>query len=210
MSYQNVATLDNVVDIATVHDTRILRLVAYYQTASEEHRAAGRSWYADQREVIRDIATAHKLPVTIVAAVVSSLSPQCPWERNIAGALRTIRAFESGESEPPRSATVYYSNAIKAWAILHGSISPESAFQNAPKTRAFWRNLSGDESHATVDIWMARAAGLGNTGTADDGRITARQYREVAQAIKDGAQRTGETVAAFQAIVWVTIRGSAD
>lgn len=191
-------------------DDVVSRLVSHYLRATEDQKFSGRTWYDAQREVIRDLSYTHDIPVTIVAAVVSALSPQTPWARNIAGAVRLIRAYQTGDAEPPRSVTVYYSNAIKAWSLLSGSISPESAFASAPKTRAFWRNLCGDESHATVDIWMARACGVSNTGTTSDGRMSQKLYRQLASALRAAAETVGEPVAQFQAIVWIVVRGTGE
>lgn len=185
----------------------VQNLLAAYHRATVEQKIAGRSWYADQREVVRMLAERHALDVSVVAAVVSALSPQTNWAQNIAGAARLIQAWADGASEPPRNSTLYYKNALKAWAILTGDVRPDAAFAKAPKTRAFWRNLSGDETAATVDTWMLRAAGVRDQYKNG---LTPAAYRPLADAIETAAAIVGEPTAQFQAIVWVVVRGSAE
>jgi hypothetical protein len=184
-------------------------LLAYYHAASETTKSEGRSWYADQREIVRELAQSYSLSLSVVAAVVSALSPMTKWEQNIAGAVRLIHAWRNDE-QIPDNATLFRSNATKAWAILSGDITPADAFKGGPKTRAFWRNLSGDESHATVDTWMIRAAGVHTEWTSTDGKVTQKEYRAIAHAIIAAASAVGETVAQFQAIVWLQIRDHHD
>ena len=201
------AAVLRVIDAVEPQSDPVQNLLAAYHAASPDQRAAGRSWYADQREIVRVLASKHDVPVSIVAAVVSALSPQTNWAQNIAGAARLLEAYSRGDSAPPRNATLYYKNAEKAWRLVSGELSPDDAFAKAPKTRAFWRNLSGDETAATVDTWMLRAAGVREQYKNG---LTPAAYRPLADAIAQAAAVVGEPVAQFQAIVWVVVRGSAD
>lgn len=187
------------------HDAAVESLLSWYQGATIEQQHSGRTWYDDQRTIVREIALAEGVSPVTVAAVVAALSPQCPWQRNIAGAIRLIRAFRNGEDAAPRDCTIYYRNAVKAWRILQGADAAE-VFVTSPKVLPFWRNLCGDENAVTIDTWMLRACGV------VEWRKGARPalVNALTEAVEEAALKCAETPADFQAIVWVTIRGSAE
>jgi hypothetical protein len=184
------------------HEQHVTFLLSWYNSAPEDVKDEGRRWYDNQRELIRELSRTHSLPVDTVAAVVAALSPMTRWPENIAGAIRMLRAFESGAAEPPRNCTLFYKNACKAWGILHGENAWE-LFTHSPKVRSFWRNLVGDEDAVTIDTWMARA--VGEDKLAAQG-LKPEPYNRIVAAVKDAAQQVAETPAEFQAIVWVQIR----
>lgn len=189
------------------HDTLLIaQLLEHYYASSETVKTEGRAWYVDQRESVRLIAQRFAIPVSTVAAVVSALSPQTRWSQNIAGAIRTIRAYVSGDVLPS-GVTLYTRNAHKAWSILSEEVLPENAFDGAPKTRNFWRNLSGDENAITVDTWMLKAMGCGD---CHQNGLKPRYYGKYADLIRRAAALVGETPASFQAIVWIQCRGSGE
>jgi hypothetical protein len=64
---------------------RIDSLLSWYRRAPEDVKSEGRHWYDSQREMIRELATAHNLAVPCVAAVVAALSPMTRWTENVAG-----------------------------------------------------------------------------------------------------------------------------
>jgi hypothetical protein len=186
----------------STHEQHTAYLLSWYSRAPEEVKIEGRQWYDTQREIIRELARAHNLPLDTVAACVAALSPMTRWTANVAGAIRLLRAWENGEPAPPRNATLFYKNARKAWRILGGA-NPWEEFLTSPKVLAFWANLTGDENEVTVDTWMLRCAGEENA--AKNG-CKAALYNRVTYAVRDAAQQVGETPAQFQAIVWVQIR----
>ncbi|MGE3270916.1 MAG: hypothetical protein AB7P40_19340 [Chloroflexota bacterium] len=103
--------------------------------------------------------------------------------------------------------SLYQKNAHKAWAILNGQRDAAEAFAKAPKTRNFWRNLSGDENAVTVDTHMLKACGADEIARKG---LTTGQYGTYADAITAAALVVGETPASFQAIVWIVVRGSGE
>lgn len=184
------------------HDEYVEALMTWYNRAPEDVKDEGRSWYTNQREVCRELADKYDLPLDKVAAVMAALSPMTRWTENVAGTIRMLRAFRNGEEVAPRNCTLFYKNAVKAWAILHGGNLFE-LLEKSPKVFAFWRNLCGDEQCVTIDTWMARAVGEDKRATNG---IKSALYNRIAEAVKDAAWSTGETPAQFQATVWVAIR----
>jgi hypothetical protein len=67
--------------------------------------------------------------------------------------------------------------------------------RNAPKSRAFVRNLLGDEAPVTVDTWAARIAGVPYPRTA-------RQYEAIARAYVEAAAYLDTSPALVQARTW--------
>lgn len=186
----------------------IARLLAMYNRATEAEKDAGRNWYSDAREVVRELSRSNSVPFGTVAGVISALSPQTRWSANVAGAIRVLNAFRNGEYEAPRNATLYYRNAAKAWSLLDGSLRVDQAFAPHSKTEAFWHNLLGGESWVTIDVWMARVM----EGKAFNRKRTIHpnMYVKYALAVQTAAAMVGETPAQFQAIVWITARGSGE
>lgn len=102
----------------------------------------------------------------------------------------------------------------QAWRIANGE-APLSVLRG-PKVRAFYANITGDADAVTVDVWAVRAArgdqacvpdGRGRLRYADDGTVSAREYREYADVYRRAARRLGVTPRECQAAVWVAVRG---
>jgi hypothetical protein len=95
---------------------------------------------------------------------------------------------------------VFSSSLAKAQRIYRGE-RPSSVL-SGPKVRAFYRALLGDTTAAVVDVWVARAAGW-------VGELKPRAYALVASALVAAARAVRVSVARFQAVVWVAVRGRA-
>ena len=184
------------------HDEHVAALAHWYGRADENVKAEGRAWYDASREIVRELAAPHHLPHDMVAASLAALSPMTRWTANVAGTIRLLHAYEHHLSRAPRNCTLFYKNAAKAWAILHGG-NPWDLFDRSPKVFAFWRNLCGDEQAVTVDTWMLRAVG---EDVAASGGAKPAMVNRVSAAVRECAWKYGETPASFQAIVWVQIR----
>lgn len=184
-------------------DQRVSNLLTWYYAAPEDVKSEGRQWYDAQREMIREVAHSSYLPLPTVAAVVAALSPLTRWTQNVAGAIRLIHAYQRDDATtPPRNATLFYRNAVKAWRILDGE-APEVLLSGSPKVWSFYCNLIGDESAVTIDTWMLRA--MEEHKDAKQG-LKLNRYLDMAADVREAARQVGETAAAFQAIVWVQIR----
>ena len=75
-----------------------------------------------------------------------------------------------------------------------------NGYTHGHKVYAFYRNLSGDFDHVTVDTWMAKIYGV------DFGKITDQQRSEIQQDVTAIAESAGITPAAAQAALWVGYR----
>lgn len=178
----------------------VRRLVAAYHGASAADHAAGARWYADAEAAARALAAGTDGAITTdtAAGIIAALSPRMPWARNLRLAAEAVDQHMSGR---PITLGAMGTSIANVERVLRG----ESL--RAPKIRAFAANIAGDTAAVTVDVWAARAA----TGDPmpDGSNITPAQYRRIAAAYTEAAERVGITPRDLQATVWVAIRGSA-
>lgn len=152
-----------------------------------EHAA---EWYQLAADEINRYATVRGYCADTVAAVTAILSPRVQVSRN---ASLAVQFLEHGDTNGIMTQRI---DAILRF-VKYGKLTGETHGQ---KVYAFYRNLSGDFEHVTVDVWMARLYGV------DFDTITDKQRREIQDDVKSIAERTGYTPAAVQAILWVGYR----
>jgi hypothetical protein len=171
------------------------RIVTTYGRATDQNRADGAAWYADGGTIVDSLAGRSGLSREHVASVVSHLSPRTSWGRNVYGATMLITTGEAP--------TCLGTNVARARRALE-SDAPLDTF-GGPKTRRFARNLLGDRSVVTVDVWAARVA-FGDR--ADAKRLLGRVgiYDAVERAYVIAAQRLGVDPVTVQATTWIVAR----
>lgn len=169
------------------------RLLAVWRAATRREKTAGARWYAEATRTAKTLARRYGVSHATAAGVMAAISPRLTWKYN-------VKAAEMILATASRVPGVFRASLVKALRILSG----ERPLQvlSGPKVRAFYRVLMGDESHAVVDVWMARAVGV------KPEHVT-RQYDEISQAIELAAQSARTTVARMQATAWVQVRGRA-
>jgi hypothetical protein len=172
-------------------------IMDHWNRATPEVRAQGASWYPSADNLVNQLAGAYGLPAPTVAAVVAHLSPRTSWQRNIQGA-REILAGGTA----PYCLSKNRENAGRALAAPN----PLDTFSpRAPKARAFARNILGDESTVTVDVWAMRIA-MGCRDFDDSALRRQGAYEAVAHAYRLAAKRAGVTPAVMQATTWIVAR----
>jgi len=180
------------------HYTR--RIVEHYRAASAETVSRGAGWYVEANAIAQSIADLTGIALPRVIGAIAALSPRNSWGSNVKGARILALAARAGLPQPVVAGT--RTNRAKAWAILNGADIDTTL--GGPKVRAFYANISGDHTRATVDVWATRAA---TGGTA----IVPRKadYPLFERAYQRAALTLGITTAACQAVVWVAVRGQA-
>ncbi len=172
------------------------RIVGTYNRATAEDILAGAEWYGDGESIIDSLSAESGLSREHVAAVVSHLSPRTTWQRNIYGATMLVTTGTA-----PTCIGANVDRARKALA----SATPLDTF-GGPKTRRFARNLLGDRTVVTVDVWAARVA-FGNR-VADPERALnlAGMYDAVEHAYILAGRRLGVDPVTVQATTWIVAR----
>lgn len=180
--------------------TRNLRTIA--AELSPAAIKGGADWYARANGTALRIAADYSgVSPADVAAVLAILSPANKWKRNQWDARALIAHWHGGgkadDSDAPLVCT-YGPNKRKAYAYLDG----DRAQLSGPKVESFAANIRGDHEYVTLDRWAVRAA-LKRDNPGRDAPAIAAAYRKV-------AAEHGYTPAAFQAVVWVHIRGESE
>lgn len=182
--------------------TLTARVLRQYDRTDSIVRGDGRDWYAIGHQFCVDLAaeTDGRYSIEQIAGIVAVLSPRNSWNSNMRDARKLVIAALAGD-EWPTNLVALNANRIKAIRIL----CDEDPFVvvSGPKVTAFWRNLCGDPSHITIDVWIMRALGF------DIEVPTPRMRRAIDKAVRRSAELRNETPSAMQAIIWIAARGSA-
>jgi hypothetical protein len=177
-------------------DSAIATLLALYESADADIVRRGRDWYTAARSECAAIAADSGYTVAQVAAVMAITSPDAQLTTNITwtrNACMTRGAAKVGK----------YPNAMrpKVLGALADADNP-GQFATGPKVSQFFAAIIGDESAMVVDRWAAFAAGHENRQKVPGAKVR----RSIEAAYRAAAAIVGETVAAFQAIVWIVVR----
>jgi hypothetical protein len=181
-------------------DSTVATLLALYESADADTVRRGREWYAAARRECRKIARDTGYSVKQVAAVMAVTSPDAQLRTNIAW---TRKACESrGTDKVGKYPNMQRPKVIGALADADNP----GQYATGPKVSAFYSAIIGDESAMVVDRWAAFAAGYPERDRIRSLPVKIRRVIEA--AYREAASLVGETVAAFQAIVWIVIRES--
>ena len=140
-----------------------------YLDATPEQIAGGMAWYSDAYDAAYDIAMAHDVPVYIVVAVISALSPNNKWVRNLVNADALVGAFIRGDGIDSVKVSTYHKMKQKAWDIL--AVKPDYAgaktMLKGQKITSFFCDIMG-EFNVTIDGQARNIAYNERIGLTDD------------------------------------------
>ncbi len=194
-----------------------MTLADLYRSASPTQLWAGKAWYRGAAAATVDLvgrAAGWSLPGVRwtgpilrrerCAALIALLSPRTPWKANVQRAIRCAEAYHR-EADPASTRGLFARVKPKVRAVFDPTVDPADLFDpmTAPKTSAFYRNLCGDLSAVTVDVWAARAAGWDPARMSDPA-----YYAAVASLYRDAAGIVMDDPASVQAVVWCVTRGA--
>ena len=180
------------------------KILAHFNDAKPLEVLEGAQWYDSANSDIQALATAYDMPARTVAGVVAVLSPRMRWSENISEAASIIQQYYADVTAESAHSITFLQNVRKAYSVLAGD---DSAIRG-PKVTAFYRNLLGDPTVVTVDIWAIRAA-IGKTLRDSKGTDRAPNKTEqaaITKAYETAAREVGISPAKLQAIVWVVVR----
>jgi hypothetical protein len=172
------------------------RIVRTYQRATDDDMTRGAAWYADGETIVHALSAESGYSPEHVAAVVSHLSPRTTWSRNVYGATMLVTT----DTAP----TCIRANVERARRAL-ASDTPLDTF-GGPKTRRFARNLLGDRSVVTVDVWAARVAFGDSVDNPEAALSRVGVYDAVEHAYRLAAARLGVDPVTVQATTWIVAR----
>tara|TARA_R100001369_G_scaffold89383_1_gene126968 strand:- start:28 stop:618 length:591 start_codon:yes stop_codon:yes gene_type:complete len=184
-------------------------IIAIYKLANPNEIKHGLTWYVNANTDCMRIANTLELPLHIVIGVVSALSPNNKWERNIVNAQDLCTAFINGHDMDSIKVSTYHKMKQKAWHILETMPSYEETITilNGKKIVSFYRNISGDETDITIDgharnIYYNDRQGL----TTPNTNIRKLEYLDIQKAYLRASKKLGVKAYELQAITWVAWR----
>ena len=184
-------------------------IIAIYKLANPSEIKHGLTWYVNANTDCMRIANKLELPLHIVIGVVSALSPNNKWERNIINAQDLCTAFMNGQDMDSIKVSTYHKMKQKAWHILETMPSYEETITilNGKKIVSFFRNISGDETDITIDgharnIYYNDRQGL----TTPNTNIKKNEYLDIQKAYLRASKKLGVKAYELQAITWVAWR----
>lgn len=190
---KSVAAVSNLPD----HDTMVANILREYWASTPAEKAAGATWYQEAQEYAATLAAGTPYSMTQCAGVIAALSPQTEWGLNKRQAAECVRAHAAGVPVPSCNTGVQMG---KVRAMLDGAM-PQHVL-HGPKERAFFGNITQDETLVTVDRWAFLTA-VGVRMTDDNRGIGVGAFRRIAAAWHEAARILGITVFILQAICWV-------
>ena len=186
------------------HERMIHNIVSVYRDADETQHAEGLLWYSDAQKAAYHIAVKYDIAVFIVVAVISALSPNNKWTRNIVNADALIGAFMRGDGIDAVKVSTYHKMKQKAWDILAArpDYDGAKAMLKGQKITSFFCDIMG-EFNVTIDGHARNIAYGERVGLTDDRtNIGVREYRALQAAYEEAARRVGLMPYQLQAITW--------
>jgi len=189
----------------------VRNIIATYRRATPAQIHAGYAWYHEAQEFARTLATGTDYPARVVAGLIAALSPQSSWAINKENARAALDVYDiTGQL----TISLHTRPQMRKCADILEGVHPLEVLAG-PKERAFYSNIMGDYSLATVDRWAFKTAvGVAlpdvNPVTGKSlGGIGRGAYKRIHAAFEEAASILGIPVAILQAIVWIVERGSA-
>ena len=177
-------------DAQNVFDNYTGMLDSNYAATLLELGSDASDWYVKASDDIVQFADAFDIDHDTAAAVIAILSPRVQVSRN---ARLAAKYLLDGETDGIMEQRLKAIERYVRYGFLNG-------YTHGHKVYAFYRNLSGDFDHVTVDTWMSKIYGV------DFGKITDQQRSEIQQDVTAIAEAAGITPAAAQAALWVGYR----
>jgi hypothetical protein len=185
----------NIINIERLTADYESMLLSWLRTASESQFSDGMKWYAQAKETCETLAEKHDKKLETVIAIVSALSPGCPWDRNVADAQEVLlNGFNAV------SCATYKSNVKKAAKIAE---TENTSILSGVKVEAFYDSILNPQTAviACIDRWMLRAVNITQRGSLRVGERKALQ-----RAFENISKEHDIPVASLQAIVWIVVR----
>ena len=170
-----------------------------FEAASEQDIKLGMAWYPYASYIAGEIATELGVPKYKVCAVISALSPNNKWERNLKDAKSLIQGWKVGNTSV--KVCTFNSNKEKAIRILDGE--KVETVLTGPKTWAFYNCiLNPASSHVTIDFHAANI----HDGELGKRSLSRKQYSEISKSYISTADKLRLHPSTLQAITWVVWR----
>jgi hypothetical protein len=187
-------------------------ILATFFEANDIEIIDGAQWYLNARKAAIIIADRHNVELETVVGVISALSPNNKWERNLVDANSLIHAYSIGgiTAASQVKTSTYNANKCKALSILEGNEPLD--ILGGLKVRAFYNCIMGCKDAVCIDghaysIWKGERIPTTKTPS-----ITPRVYAAIAADYQRAAVTINSILAAeysaaeIQAVTWIVWR----
>ena len=184
-------------------------IIAVYKMATPDEIKQGIEWYLNATSDCKNIADRLSLPLHIVIGVLSALSPNNKWSRNLPNANDLCKAFIDGQGMDSIKVSTYHKMKEKAWSILEGMPNYDETVSilNGRKIVSFYKCINGDETDICIDGHARNIAYNDRQGlTTPNTNIKKTEYREIQKAYLRASKKLGIKAYELQAITWVAWR----
>jgi hypothetical protein len=173
----------------------------YFNLATDEQIADGLLWYKEANTFCIETAKQFNVAPSLVASIVSALSPRNKWRNNLKDTLSVLEAVSKGLGPTDIRVSTFHTNKFKAFAIANGQTEITN---DSRKTYSFVRNVGQlDADRVTIDVWHLRAC-FGQTM----GAIGKLAYDQLESLTIRKAKRLGLKGFEYQAIIWGSIQNN--
>jgi hypothetical protein len=171
------------------HDSISAAYESLINEASMDQVMQAATWYNEAQAYAIQLATRHNVFLDQAAGVIAAFSPRTRWAQNVLNA----ELFLNGEPVPTMGQNIKAAERVMSQGI--GGLKGR-------KTNSFARNIAGNMSVVTIDVWMIRAAGYD--------RLDANKgmYDLMENVIQELAFIYSVQPAQLQALIWIVVRGS--
>lgn len=153
------------------------------------------NWYSDATELIQEL---YRENWRLFVGFLASTSPRNSVKKNWRLADKLLQSYLLRNKYPEKwfraLSNLMPAHLVNVIRTLRGSPI------KGPKVSRFYKNLIGDLSVVTIDIWICRAYGIEHKS------LTKTVYEKLEKKIIDDANKAGIAPANWQAVLWYAIR----
>jgi hypothetical protein len=177
-------------------------LDTYFNMATEDEINHGMRWYVEANNFCVNASSIFGVDSLVVASVLSALSPNNKWARNLKDTFTVLQAVANGLTANDVKVSTFHTNKFKAFALANGLTEITN---DSRKTYSFVRNVGLlDDNRVTVDLWHLRAC-FNRTIEAGVGKIA---YDQLEKLTISKAKKLGLKGYEYQAIIWASIQNN--
>ena len=174
----------------------------YFNLATDEQIADGLLWYKEANAFCIETAKRFNVSSSLVASVVSALSPRNKWKTNLKDTISVLDAVSKGLGPNDIKVSTFHTNKFKAFALVNGQTEITS---ESRKTYSFVRNVGQlDPDRVTIDVWHLRAC-FGRTIETGVGKLA---YDQLERLTINKAKKLGLKGFEYQAILWCSVQAN--
>ncbi len=156
----------------------------------------GRNWYIEANAIAKEMANIQGLELIQTAGIISALSCNTSWLRNLQAAWEFCRTGKAGHLQIALDKAERITKAKGKFEVLD--------ILKSPKLQNFFLNIAYPQSEGpvTIDRHAFNAAHFGPKRITDKTRITDKKYEQTAAEYRKLAYKLGLKPHVLQAVVW--------